>query len=169
MAKANTGDFIRRYTSIAATIDILARGQLPLLNPETWDDRNDRHFMNLYKEARTEDGVESLYALCAATCPETYHHWRVFTSGADGACLELRRAPLEEALRNMPNVRFDEVKYLTLEKAKALNPSDLGTLPSSSDTPSGQRLSIGSCLNRKSRKLQPSTSIYRSAGSAEFT
>ena len=42
--------FVRRYTSISAVIDILAREELPLLDPQTWDDRNDRYFMSLYKE-----------------------------------------------------------------------------------------------------------------------
>lgn len=59
---------IRRYSSIAATIDILRRKELPLLDPQNWDDRNDRYFMNLYREKKDLGG---LYGLCAATCSET--------------------------------------------------------------------------------------------------
>lgn len=122
-------EVIRRYTSIAAVIDILRRGELPLLNPETWDDRNDRYFMDLYKEARKSNGTNSLYALCAAGCSETYHHWRVFTSAADGACLEILREPLETALKDQPGVRCDFVDYLTLKKVDRLSPKDIDSLP----------------------------------------
>lgn len=43
---------IRRYTSIPGVIDTLRRRQLPLLDPQYWDDRNDSYFMRLYKEYR---------------------------------------------------------------------------------------------------------------------
>src|SRR5688572_16152316 len=98
---------IRRYISIAGAIDMLRHQQLALLDPATWDDRNDRYFMELYKEAR---GLGGLYAACASTCYETYHHWRVFTSSADGVCVEIYRQPLEQALATMGGVRFDEVE-----------------------------------------------------------
>ena len=118
--------FIRRYTSIAAVIDILRRKELPLLDPQTWDDRNDRYFMSLYKEDR---GLGGLYGLCAATCRETYHHWRVFTDTADGACIEIRREPLEERLADLPGVRFGDVDYLILERVEALSSADVDRLP----------------------------------------
>jgi hypothetical protein len=119
-------DYIRRYTTISAMLDILRRKELPLLNPESWDDRNDRYFMARYKTAKN---VEGLYALCAARCSETYHHWRVFTGAADGACLELRRKPLETALRGIPGIRFREVEYLRLGEVDALTKADLDRMP----------------------------------------
>jgi hypothetical protein len=90
-------------------IDTLRRRKLSLLDPEDWDDLNDRRFMQLYKEAK---GMSSLYAMCAAHRRETYRHWRVFTPGAEGACLELWRDPLETALKNSDSARFQEVKYV---------------------------------------------------------
>jgi hypothetical protein len=117
---------IRRYTTISAAIDILRRKELPLLNPEFWDDRNDRYFMARYKEAK---GINSLYALCAARCSETYHHWRVFTGAADGACLELRRPELEAALDGVPGIRYGNVEYLLLDEVGALKPADVNRLP----------------------------------------
>lgn len=125
----NRPDVIRRYTSIAAAIDMLRRNELTLLNPETWDDRNDRYFMELYKNARKAAGMNGLYALCAAGCNETYHHWRVFTSGADGACIEILRDQLEVSLSGLPGVRFGEVEYLTLAQAASLSPGDVDRLP----------------------------------------
>jgi len=119
-------DYIRRYTTIAATLDILRRKELPLLNPETWDDRNDRFFMERYKSVK---GIEGFYALCAAQCSETYHHWRVFTGAADGACLEIKRAPLEAALTGVPGITFREVTYLRLDEVDALTEADVDRLP----------------------------------------
>lgn len=119
-------NYIRRYTSISAVIDILRRQELPLLDPQNWDDRNDRYFMARYKEKKALGG---LYALCAARCSETYHHWRVFTGTTDGACVEIRRAPLEKALREIPGVSFDEMRYLLLNDVVALTTADLERLP----------------------------------------
>jgi hypothetical protein len=123
---AESEDVIRRYTSISSVIDTLQRKELALLDPQTWDDRNDRYFMALYKDAKALGG---LYALCAARCRETYHHWRVFTNTADGACLEIRRRPLEEALTDLPGVRYSNVEYLTLPRVEDLTAAHLDRLP----------------------------------------
>lgn len=119
-------NFVRRYTSISAVIDILSRQELPLLDPQTWDDRNDRYFMALYKE---EKGLGGLYGLCAARCSETYHHWRVFTRRADGACIEIRRELLEAAVDKLPGMRCGVVDYLKLGEADTLTKNDVDRLP----------------------------------------
>jgi hypothetical protein len=119
-------NFVRRYTSVPAVIDILRRKELPLLDPQSWDDRNDRYFMSLYKEAKSLNG---LYGLCAAICSETYHHWRVFTSAAEGACIEIKRSALENQLKKIGGVRYGEIKYLKLEQAEKLGPNDIDKLP----------------------------------------
>lgn len=123
-----------RYTSITNVIDILRQKRMAILDPQRWDDRNDKYFMELYKEHHRANG---LYALCAATRPETYHHWRVFTGDASGACVVLKRAPLEEHLDSvsrMPQapvtaVRFGEVTYLKLSQIKEIGPLDIERLP----------------------------------------
>ena len=118
--------YIRRYTSLAAVIDILRRKEMALLDPQNWDDRNDRYFMSLYKEQR---GIKGLYGLCACMAGETYHHWRVFTGFADGACVELQRAPLENILSSRPEFRFGKVDYLLLKKVEKLTKRDVNRLP----------------------------------------
>jgi hypothetical protein len=123
---ARPPNVIRRYVSIAAVIDLLRHRQLALLDPATWDDRNDRYFLELYKEAR---GLGGLYATCAATCYETYHHWRVFTSSADGVCVEIYREPLEQALAAVDGVRFGDVEYLRLDEVEQLDIEDIENLP----------------------------------------
>jgi hypothetical protein len=123
---------IKRYTSIPGVIDTLRRHQISLLDPQSWDDKNDSYFMRLYKE---HCGAKGLYAMCAAMCPETYHHWRVFTgTGYGGACIVLRRNLLEVYLEDikMPEgerVRFGEVEYLKLPEARQLGRQDIERLP----------------------------------------
>lgn len=119
-------DIIRRYLSLSALIDTLDRKQIALLNPQSWDDKNDRNFMQVYKEKKN---YSALYAMCAATCSETYHHWRVFTPGADGACLELFRKPFETALKEHPFIRFRKVKYVALSQVDKVGQDDLELLP----------------------------------------
>jgi len=82
---------LRRYTNLAATVHLLRNRCLTLLNPESWDDRNDAYFLAQYKE-RTN--ASSVLALCFAEASETYHHWRVFSSGGDGVCIEFDRPKL---------------------------------------------------------------------------
>lgn len=123
---------VRRYTSIPAVIDTLRRKQLAILDPRNWDDKNDRYFMEVYKEHKNAGG---LYGLCAANCSETYHHWKVFTGGGTGgACLVLKRQKLERHLNavEMPevtNIRFGDVEYLELDKVRELSPHDMNRLP----------------------------------------
>lgn len=123
-----------RYTSIPSIIDLLRNEEIAILDPQQWDDRNDRHFMQVYKEKR---GAKGLYALCAAMQPETYHHWRVFTREAGGACVVLKREPLEKYLTSLSNqavapmvaVRFDEVEYLKLPEVRKIGPADIDRMP----------------------------------------
>ncbi len=82
--------------------------------------------MSLYKQQLGDNG---LYGLCAATCSETYHHWRVFTGTADGACIEIKRQLLERELVGLEGVCFGEVKYLLLEEVERLKTADLEHLP----------------------------------------
>jgi hypothetical protein len=122
----NLTDFIRRYTSIASVIDTLRRMQLALLDPQSWDDRNDSHFMSLYKEYK---GANGLYALCATEAPETYHHWRVFGGTSEGACLELKRSPLEDSFAGDGRIRFGRVQYKKIVELRAMHASDRIELP----------------------------------------
>ncbi|MEX3639668.1 hypothetical protein [Paraburkholderia sp. BR14320] len=121
-----TKNYIRRYLPLSAVFDTLLRKKLALLDPQNWDDKNDRRFMQLYKEAKH---LNSLYALCAATCTETYAHWRVYSPAAEGACIEIWREPLEAALKETKYVRFRDMKYVKLEDVDHLGPADLEDLP----------------------------------------
>jgi len=122
---------IRRYMSIAALLDTLRRQELAILNPESWDDRNDRLFMRVYKNHKNAGG---LYGMCSALCGETYHHWKIFAGGASGACLVLKRRRLETFLGSHQlepgtEIRYGEVAYLKLDEVKELSRNDIENLP----------------------------------------
>lgn len=101
--------FLRRYTSLASAIDLLWERRLTLLSPSSWDDGNDRHYLERYLKAK---GEGSVLALCFARTRETYHHWRVFTSGTEGVCIEFDSQRLIESLPT--NVSHGEVKYVKI-------------------------------------------------------
>ncbi len=99
---------LRRYTNLASAIHVLRNRCLTLLNPASWDDRNDAYFLAQYKERIS---AATVLALCFAEAPETYHRWRVFSSGGDGVCLEFDKPQLLEAVRKDGTVTARAVIY----------------------------------------------------------
>ncbi|MEK7994686.1 MAG: DUF2971 domain-containing protein [Planctomycetota bacterium] len=85
-------NFLNRYTDLPALIHVLNTKCVTLLDPLTWDDKNDSYFMAEYKERHR---AKTLLALCFSEADETYHHWRVFSHGSQGVC-----------------IKFDKVKFL---------------------------------------------------------
>lgn len=88
-------DILRRYTDLPSAIDIIRSKKITLLPPFSWDDRNDRYLMETYRRSAN---LKTVLALCFAECAETYHHWKVFTSGASGVCIEFYREKLIDCL-----------------------------------------------------------------------
>jgi hypothetical protein len=58
--------FLRRYTNL------LKEQKITLLDPESWEDKNDSHFMSLYRKKKS---LKSVLALCFTQASETFHHW----------------------------------------------------------------------------------------------
>ena len=116
---------LRRYTSLPAVLHLLHTKQITLLSPASWDDRNDAFFMSEYK--RCQD-VKSVLALCFSEANETYHHWRVFTHGSDGVCVEFKRDELLAAFDKITNLHKRAVQYKRMSKLKNFHPS-VGQLP----------------------------------------
>jgi hypothetical protein len=105
---------LRRYTDLAATIDLLTNRRIVLLDPALWDDKNDSYFLQRY---RAMTGAKSVLALCMTSVGETYHHWRVFCgNGNSGVCIEFDRKSLIEVVGTVAEVRRRAVRYLTLNK-----------------------------------------------------
>lgn len=106
---------LRRYTDLPALLHMLTSRQITLLDPKTWDDKNDSFFMSLYKERKK---LKTLLALCFSQTTETYHHWRVFSSGPAGVCIVFKRDALINHLEGVPGTLTKDVRYATLADAR---------------------------------------------------
>jgi hypothetical protein len=116
--------YLRRYTNLPALIYLLREQKITLLDPETWDDKNDSYYLSLYRENKS---LKTVLALCFTETPETYHHWRVFADGSSGACVRFDRTAFMKAVKKMPGITAKSVQYLTLQgiRGKKLKNSDL--------------------------------------------
>jgi hypothetical protein len=115
----------RRYTDLPSLIQILSNRQLTLLDPSSWDDKNDSFFLTTYKEKKN---LKSALALCFTTSPETYHHWRIFSPGSAGICIHFNGPSLETALHKAPNVKFKKINYIKVDELRKNAPTT-NTLP----------------------------------------
>lgn len=107
MAEAKNAP-IHRYTNLASALHVLKHNCLTLLDPEGWEDRNDREFIRRFRD---RSDLKSVLALCLTSASETHHHWSVFASGTDGVRLVFDRRKLEQSVENDKNVELKEVKY----------------------------------------------------------
>jgi hypothetical protein len=107
---------LRRYTELPALVHLLKRQELTLLDPSSWDDKNDSYYLSLYKE---KCKLKSVLALCFTKGVETYHHWRVFTNGAAGVCIQFDTVAVREAIKKIKGVRLEPIRYLTLQTLHA--------------------------------------------------
>ena len=115
-----------RYTSLAVTIDLLSRKQITLLDPANWDDRNDAYFMSVYQQ---RSRISSLLALCFAEDYETYHHWKVFSHGPSGCCLEFDKKRLVESISAVAGTRHGAVEYKAIDALRNLKALPVEQLP----------------------------------------
>lgn len=106
---------LRRYTDLPSLINILTNKKITLLNPKSWDDRNDSYFLSLYKEHKN---LKTLLALCFSQTTETYHHWRVFSNGSSGVCIVFNKNLLLNSVKHISDVKCSEINYLSLQKIK---------------------------------------------------
>ena len=111
---------LRRYTDLAALIHLLREKKITLLDPESWDDKNDSHYLEQYRKRRR---LRAVLALFFTESSETYHHWRVFASGASGVCISFRRIDLLSAVNQhkLP-IHGGKVTYSTLEQLRTRRP-----------------------------------------------
>src|SRR5690606_4424043 len=96
-------------------VGMLTNGELTLLEPLTWDDKNDSFYMEQY---RLKLKLKSVLALCLSRAPETYHHWRVFSPGPAGVCIWFKERQLKAAVAKVPGLRMKPVEYLTVESIR---------------------------------------------------
>lgn len=109
------GPNLWRYTNLPATLHILQNRCLTLLSPSSWDDRNDAYFMG---EFQKRSAAKSVLALCFAETPQTYHHWRVFSAGSDGVCLEFDKGKLLETVKQDDRFKCRSVEYRKIDDVR---------------------------------------------------
>lgn len=121
-----TGEIIlRRYTNLAATIHHLHTKTITLLDPKTWDDKNDAFFMETYKNKRN---AKTVLALCFAESFERSHHWHVFAGGVDGVCIEFYKNRLLKTLNEAVGFKHRSMDYTSIKDLNEL-PPNLEKLP----------------------------------------
>ncbi len=103
-----TAPILNRYTSLPIALDILVRRRVTLLSPETWEDRNDAFYLERYRE---EKNLRTLVAICFSARGETFHHWKVFSSGSSGVCIEFDKNRLLKAFPSSRGFRYGEIEY----------------------------------------------------------
>jgi hypothetical protein len=117
---------IRRYISLTSAVHILQTKSITLLSPNTWDDKNDTVFMNAYMKSQNKN---SILALCFSQATETYHHWKIFSSGTEGVCIEFDTSRLIKYFDKFPELRHEPVKYKTLSQLKTISKAKIDDLP----------------------------------------
>jgi hypothetical protein len=118
-------NYCRRYTELPFLIDFLTTKELALLNPALWDDRNDAFYLDLYAR---KAGLKSTRALCLTQASETYHHWKIFSSGPSGVCVEFYKEKLLAHAKKTPDLRAESVKYRKIADLRSMSP-ELEELP----------------------------------------
>jgi hypothetical protein len=111
--------FLNRYTSLPIALDLLCKKQITLLSPETWEDRNDAYYLERYRE---EMRFRCVLAVCFSLRRETFHHWRVFSSGSSGVCIEFDKNKLLQSIPTGKGFRHDVVSYRGIEELKKNKP-----------------------------------------------
>ena len=99
---------LNRFTSLPIALDVLYARRITLLSPETWEDRNDAYYLERYRDERK---LRSLLAICFSLRGETFHHWRVFSNGSAGACIEFDKDKLLRLISGKKGFRHDKVSY----------------------------------------------------------
>jgi hypothetical protein len=105
---SETAPILNRYTSLPVALDILVQRRITLLSPETWEDRNDAFYLERYREKKR---LQTLVAICFSARGETFHHWKVFSSGSGGVCIEFDKNLLLKAFPSSRGFRYGQIEY----------------------------------------------------------
>ena len=113
-----------RYTHLAAAIHLLREETITLLNPASWDDKNDAYYMDRFRQCKNAGTV---LALCFAEGYERYHHWKVFANGPNGVCIRFDKERLLSSLPPSGEIIRGPVEYVPVQNItkKDLNEAKL--------------------------------------------
>ena len=111
--------FLNRYTNLPVLLDILVHKHLVLLDPSSWEDRNDSYYLERYK---AEKNLKTVLALCFSRRRETFHQWKVFSSGPGGVCIEFDEAELLRGLSYQKGFRLRNIRYELIKTIRSTTP-----------------------------------------------
>lgn len=112
--------FLNRYTTLPIALDVLKERHITLLSPETWEDRNDAYYLERY---RGEMKFRSVLAVCFSLHRETFHHWRVFSGGSSGVCIEFDQKKLLDYVSTNKGFRHQKVSYRWISELQKSKPA----------------------------------------------
>jgi len=99
---------LNRFTTLPVLLDLLQRKKLTLLNPETWEDKNDSEIILEYKKRKN---IKNLFAVCFSLGDETIHQWKTYSNGSSGCCIEFDAEELFKILSKIPGLTHRKVLY----------------------------------------------------------
>jgi hypothetical protein len=108
---------LNRYTTLPILLDILQQKHITLLSPATWEDWNDAYYLERYKQ---ESKLRTVLAACFSERGETFHHWRVFSNGSSGVCIEFDKRSLLKSFAGRDGFRHQAVNYRFIEVVKCI-------------------------------------------------
>jgi len=111
---------LRRYTSLPVLLDVLSNKKITLLDPQSWEDKNDSYYLNLYKEKM---GFKSVLALCFTEASETFHHWKVFSGNSSAVCITFKKEKLIDSINANNEIKSDYVIYKLLNETRTKPPT----------------------------------------------
>ena len=111
---------LNRFTSLPVLLDMLSKRCVTLLNPRSWEDRNDSFYIEQY---RAKKKLESVLALCFTTTPEKFHHWKIFSDGSSGVRVEFDKNLLLKAFSKIAGLRCGYVHYKLIKQLKSDMPN----------------------------------------------
>jgi hypothetical protein len=118
---------LRRYTDLPALLYLLQHRKITLLDPASWDDKNDSYYLQRYKEKKD---LKTVLALCLTSADETYHHWRIFSHGASGVCITFDRRLLTQAIEKEQGASIRDVVYRKMRvDGRQIPPPQIAELP----------------------------------------
>ena len=110
---------LNRYTILPVALDVLIQRRVTLLSPETWEDRNDAFYLEQYREKKN---LQTLVAICFSARGETFHHWKVFSSGSSGVCIEFDKNRLLTKFPSSEGFRHGGIEYRLVKTVKDKRP-----------------------------------------------
>jgi hypothetical protein len=122
---------LNRFTTFPFLLDIIVRQKLTLLNPDFWEDYNDRKTIQFYKK---KTNAKSIYALCLTFKSETIHHWNAFANGPSGCCIEFSHSKLTKILDRL-QIKYGKVTYMKIADLTGGTPIGGDLLPFVKRTP----------------------------------